>query len=193
MSKNYNSWECSRIRSTQDVDCKKNCCKCEVTHPKAMPVILAANAGEDVNLVDGNCPGKKCPDKEELASVAMDTSCLVNPLIKIDFTTNIIFKGADLGCDAVNTFIRVSFKLIKCCNGCSEKIGTWEYYRYFANATDLAIAKSLSDTFTFNYCTTDSCPGCCIYKVVAKVKACDDVYELTCKKNTISVIAQSQN
>jgi len=200
MSKDCNNWECSRTRAVDDVNCdrdccrcKKDCCRCEERHPEAKPVILAADTGEDVTLINGYCPDNNHHCKEEIASVAIDTTSLSDPIVKIDFSTNIIFKGTDINCPPiVNTFVRVKFKLVKCCNGCTEKIGTWEYYRYFADALDFAIARSLSDTFTFSYCINESCPGCCVYKVIAKVESCDDVDELSCKKNTISAIAQSQ-
>jgi len=184
---NRNSWERSRIRPiVTDTSCRDSCNYKEI-HPAAQPVILAANIGKNINF-----SGNNCRTKEELAAVTVDTTSLTNPLIKIDFTTNVKFKCEAFGCYVVNTFIQISFKLIKYCNGCSEKIGTWEYYQYFADAPDCALTRSLSDTFTFNYCTNDSSSECCVYKVIAEIKACNDASELSCNKNTISVIAQSQ-
>lgn len=133
----------------RDKEIKKDCgCvpKKEI-HPKQRGVITAC--GTQARNIDFGIEEIVLP--VEIARVTIDTSCLCNPLVVIDFcsivTLNFDVQAAD--------FI---ISLSKECEGISKHtIDTFEFRR---DDTDT------SDSFCFDFCDfNNSCTGCCSYIV----------------------------
>lgn len=100
-----------------------------------------------------------------VASVTVNTSCLCDPEIKLDFTLNIaIPEGV--------TSANIAFQVFKVCNGDSQRtpVGNqWSYVNRFSGRT--------TDLFTFFVCDSDVC-NCdmfesnrCTYTVDATLSA----------------------
>lgn len=94
-----------------------------------------------------------------VTTVSLDTSCLNNPKIKLQFNSNIIFTsgGAKSG-------VQMNLQLYRIC-GNNQKIpvgGAWTY-AHFATDKDEVNAS----TFNFDICECEeSCSqGCCLYQL----------------------------
>ena len=99
-----------------------------------------------------------------LATVPLDTSHLIDPTIKIDFSSLISYKT--IGVD--NYFLRLVFRLSKVCGGCPIPLGIWafEKVRHIDVVTqpDGAYLQQ-TESFCFSWCGCDDCPDCCRYIV----------------------------
>lgn len=89
-----------------------------------------------------------------LASLALDTSCLKNPCIKLEFASNLVTTGAATGTLSVQVFKQCNNQLTALPVGPSWTV---------------TLATTTSSTFSFFICDCDcSCfDDCCLYTVVA--------------------------
>lgn len=172
MSRTHNDWNCCK--------CQSDCGRCEERHPVAKPVILACSEGKYLNLDYSWCDYRK---KELLAFLEIDTTTLSKHMIKIDFSTNVIFESDD---DRKNT-AKIEFVLVKCCKGCEIELENWFYKREIDVDDDVETA----DSFCFTFNRLETCSGCCVYKVIVKSEAGHNVEELRLKNTYINAIAQS--
>ncbi|WP_432663717.1 DUF4489 domain-containing protein [Wukongibacter baidiensis] len=119
----------------------------EELHPKPRGVIAAC--GTQARNIDFGIEEIELP--VEIARVTIDTSCLCNPLVVIDFCS-IVTLNFDV---QAATFV---LSLSKECEGISKHtIDTFEFRR---DDTDT------SDSFCFDFCDfNNSCTGCCSYIV----------------------------
>ena len=105
-----------------------------------------------------------------IASVTIDSTCLCNPSIKIDFNALINYQALlTLGAAPVlGGPFTVTFQLSKTCNSGSKiTLGTWDYAFGV-----LALAVNITNSFSFSYCECNVCPGCCVYTVeIVRVSA----------------------
>ncbi|WP_027633148.1 DUF4489 domain-containing protein [Clostridium hydrogeniformans] len=98
-----------------------------------------------------------------IASVTIDSTCLCNPSIKIDFDALINYQALiTLGATPVlGSPFTVTFQLSKICgSGSKIALGTWD----FAFGI-LALAVNVTNSFSFSHCECNVCPGCCVYTV----------------------------
>lgn len=112
-----------------------------------------------------------------LASVNVDTSCFKNPIIKIQFssqvTTDIPLDSSVAAFD--RTEIILEYTLISKVDGNETGLGTWIYRREIppqyvipGSFGTLGII-STSDTFSFDKCICQQiCPGCITFFVAVK-------------------------
>ena len=105
------------------------------------------------------------------ASVVLDTTNLINPTVKLDFSSLISFKTSD-----ENYFLHLAFRLIKICGSCPIPLGTWTFEKSYSeyggmqNSESSSLAQSSesaqeTDPFCFSWCECDDCPSCCRYIV----------------------------
>jgi hypothetical protein len=110
-----------------------------------------------------------------LATVALDTRELIDPTVRIDFSSLVSFKTT---CD-YNYLLRLVFKLSKVCGGCPIPLGTWtfEECQYPGTAVDQADGGYVQETesFCFSWCSCDDCPGCCRYIVELVDQQCYNI------------------
>lgn len=114
------------------------------------------------------------------ASLALNTSSLCNPCVKLEFTSNIVaaaFTGS------------ISFQVFKQCDNQFTPVPVGPAFTY-ARLVDVFTA---SDTFTFYICDCDSCnKDCCSYTVVATVTSAATVGVLNINNASLNAVAASQ-
>ncbi|MGG7165019.1 DUF4489 domain-containing protein [Clostridium ihumii] len=97
-----------------------------------------------------------------IAKLEIDTTCLCNPKIKVNFNSIISYQGNLGGTNLrlLNPFT-ITFQLSKTCN-LGEKIPleSWTY----ANG-NISANTTLSNSFNFIYCDSSCDSGCCVYTV----------------------------
>ena len=112
------------------------------------------------------------------ASLALNTSSLCNPCVRLEFTSNIIatlFTGS------------ISFQIFKQCSNQLTPVPIGPAFTY-----ERLVAITESNTFTFYICDCDACnKDCCTYTVVATVNAVT-VGVFSINNATLSAVAASQ-
>ena len=66
----------------------------------------------------------------ELDRVRIDTTCLKKPIVKIEFSSLIVFEAEDEEGDEHEVEVDLLFKLNRICNGFEETIQTWLLKEY---------------------------------------------------------------
>lgn len=114
-----------------------------------------------------------------LASLTLDTSCMCDPNIRLDFTSNFVASVAFTGTLNIQVFKQCKGDLV------ARPIGpVWNYN---------LVALLQSTTFSFFVCDSDSCyDGCCTYTVVATV-ALLTVGTLSINNATLAATATCKN
>ena len=129
--------------------CEKECkicptiIKCGCPSSVTLPAILATDLLQSRTF--------------NVGTVTVDTSCLCNPVTKLEFSSNIV--------TAVALVITLNFQVFKLCRGQINPIPVgpaWTYSR--------AVGVIEANTFSFDVCDCNSCfDDCCTYTVVATV------------------------
>lgn len=141
---------------------QKNCVNCiKPGHPLPKPIIFEcgtgngftfATNGSDISITS---PCTACRPKT-VGIVTIDTTCLCQPKIKIDFASNVHFVRRD---HHESGTAQLEFELVRVCDeGQETSVCSWLY-----EITDER--DNFAETFTFIYCDCNSCPGCCRYFV----------------------------
>lgn len=166
-------------------DCEP--CKKEKKEKKCCPVVLKCNCGsygpailqipEETQFVLVNQP---------IASVTVDTSCLCNPTIKVDFcgTLTAIYEDFD-------ETVTYNFTLYRTCrgNGSRQALKSFSVSQLFAD-DDLPDSRGLC--FSYSECDNE-CFDCCTYTLeLTSVSATDDDESLNLSiTGTLCVLAVS--
>ena len=149
--------------------------------PPARPqVVLACGNGTGVVLPDHGEQQSQLFNPYVVASVSLDTTGLVRPTVKLDFSSIITYKESSYW----PSDLRLTFQLSKVCNGAKSSLGTWNFERFLkvkhgypsgdaqveqvkadGCSYGLSIKTELVDSFGFTFCECDACPGCCVYTV----------------------------
>ncbi|MGG7165026.1 DUF4489 domain-containing protein [Clostridium ihumii] len=173
---NYNCCKCSdKCSKDYDCGCKKDydnyeddykdhkCCNqgyCNPGHPLPTCSLFACGQGTGVAIP---IPSALNPtfNPIPLASVTIDTTCLCNPSVKIDFNSLINYQALISIAGTLTTPFTVTFQLSKTCNSGSKiALGTWDY-----SYGTVALATNITNSFNFTHCECNVCPGCCVYTV----------------------------
>jgi len=130
------------------------------------------DGGISRNGLDGGCGSTPAI----VASVGLDTSELINPTIKIDFSSLISFKT----CGDDNYLLRVVFKLSKVCGRSHVPLGTWTFEQIQHEENSVAQVDGCefvqeTDAFCFSWCESDDCPDCCRYMVEIVDQQCYNI------------------
>ena len=140
MSRGYND-NCGKERKKEEEKCP-TIVKCGC--PNSTPI---NKADEDTSFI--------------VASLTLDTSCICDPSIKLEFASNIVVTNNNgSGDDKVS----LNFRIFRECRHQKNKVpvgGTWSF---------LTDEEDISTTFSFFVCDSDFCDNdCCTYTVIATV------------------------
>jgi hypothetical protein len=132
-----------------------------------------------------------CPNV--LATVALDTSHIIDPTVKIDFSSLISFKT----CGDDNYFLRLVFKLSKICGGSPIPLGTWAFEQiHQENNGGGGVAQTYggefvqeTDSFCFSWCGCDDCPDCCRYIVEIVDQQCYNIEFVSVSNVSLTALA----
>ena len=133
---------------TEDKNIKSN-----QKHPKAKEVLLECGQGNGAIVFR-----EPTDPSSNIAHVNIDTTCLSRPKVLIDFSSTIKF---DFGAGD----LILQFELFRVCDD-GEKVlrGIWMFER-----TGVNIASLIDESFSFIFCDSLTCPGCCEYFVTVTV------------------------
>lgn len=110
-----------------------------------------------------------------LASLTVDTSCLKNACVKLDFSSNLVATVAFTG--------TVDFRIFKLCRGQFTPVPVGPTFTFSL------VALLTSQTFSFSTCDCDSCNDeCCTYTVVATVTSAVTVGTLAINNAALNAI-----
>ena len=152
-SKSYND------RYHDDFKCcnQAHCCP---GHPLATKSILACGQGSGFSIP---IPSALNPTFNPIpvASATIDTTCLCDPKVKIDFNSIINYRALISAVGTLGSPLTITFQLSKtCCDGSKISLGSWDY-----SYATVALATNITNSFGFSYCECNPCPGCCVYTV----------------------------
>jgi hypothetical protein len=112
-----------------------------------------------------------------LASLTLDTSCLCDPSIKLEFASNVVIPVAASGA--------VSIQIFKQCRGQVAPVPVGPAWTW---SELVAVAKA--STFSFFVCDSDSCfDDCCTYTAVATVTTVIAGGTISFNNNTLGAVA----
>jgi len=124
-----------------------------------------------------------------LDSVIVDTTCLNRPLVKIEFSSLVVFEAETGDGEEREIEVELLFELIRNCNGEKDCIQSWRYLKEFEVEND-ELEVEISEPFTVTFCDR-ACPGCCEYKMIVKGKDFEGEFEtLRVVKPDLSALAQ---
>ncbi len=105
------------------------------------------------------------------STLALDTSDLIDAVVKFDFSALISYRINDLA----NYFLRLVFKLKKVCEGSTITLGTWAFERSqnFPQPPPIPseASQNVSEPFSFSWCSCAGCAECCTYVVEVEQQA----------------------
>ena len=152
MSKKYNDI-CRREEEREDrrEDKCPTIIKCSCPNSTPIPAItLSEGITGDVEL--------------PLAALTLDTSCICDPVIKLDFSTNYVVPVG------VNILGSITLRVYKQCKNQANRVQVGTSWALSGGLAGIqAFEASIA---SFSVCDSDDCKeGCCTYTVVATVNA----------------------
>lgn len=130
-----------------------------------------------------------------LDRVSVDTSNLIKPTIKIDFTSLVVFAGEDEGTYEPEVEVDLLFRLERICNGTYSTIQSWRYLKEIDVEDDnerlsLELELEISESFAVSY-IDKNCPGCCEYRIVVEGRDFEGEFDyLRVIKPTLTALVQ---
>lgn len=113
------------------------------------------------------------------ASLTLNTSCICNPCVKIEVTSNLVAAVAFTG--------TLSFQVLKQCRNQFSPVPVGPAF------TSDFVALLSSSTFSFFVCDCDSCDhDCCTYTLAVTVTSAVTVGTLSINNATLGAIVSSQ-
>ncbi|OOM77827.1 DUF4489 domain-containing protein [Clostridium sp. BL-8] len=156
-----------------DEGCRKDPCQHEDCKKENCPTIIKCSQPGSVTIPAATVLGTAFP----LTSLTINTSCLKDPCIKLEFSSNLIATVAFTG--------TLNFQVFKQCRGqfTPVPIGPSSQFNLVALLT--------SQTFSFFVCDCGSCScdDCCTYTVTATVTSAVTVGTLSINNATLGAIA----
>lgn len=134
-------------RSDRSCRDEKNC---DSSRREAGKAILNCGCGSVGPLPILDLAGASIINPYSVASVTIDTRGLKNPTVLINFTALINVP--------IGVLPNITFRLVKCMNGCSQAIGGSYTYSDAFDALH-------SESFAFQFCDCEDCCGCATYSV----------------------------
>lgn len=201
----------------QEICCtkEKNYCL-GAKHPKPKEILLECGCNSQDAIFDIRYGYVKHHQEFVLDKVIIDTTCLCRPIVKIEFSSIIQFKGeANYGGGRVleegpigevvtenetevetvrsghkQFEIDLLFELVKVCKGVEETVQSWRYKKEYEIGSGVDFELESSEPFTVTCCDR-GCADCCQYKMIVKGKDFDGhFHELRVVKPNLSALAQ---
>ncbi|QUI24829.1 DUF4489 domain-containing protein [Vallitalea pronyensis] len=145
----------------------------------------------DILAVCGNCNGsvsfkrpEALPPSVGIAHVSVDTTCLINPKVLIEFACNISIISAE--------DVKLAFELFRVCRDgepLSRRI--WKY-----DKTGSQVPEQIEKIFNFTFCECKAPSSCCEYFVILTVNELSadlDTVDVTIDHARINAFAQSSS
>ncbi len=128
---------------------------CELKHPIPKEIIFECSPSSAIKTFS------RTGQSFTAACVALDTTCIFKPKVKIEFSSIVTLNVANT--DGID--VRLRFDLIKVCDNKEElSCGIWMYEKVLPGILSSAIELA-TDSFSFIFCDWGACPGCCQYYV----------------------------
>lgn len=129
-------------------DIKSSCIDCIEKYSKTKKVVL--ECGEGTGSRTFRMPRESA---FQLANVNIDTSCLCNPIVNIEFSSLVSFEGLGSG--------RLRYELFRVCDNREPvSLGIWT-----PDLIGISTFDETTNTFNFTFCDCKACSGCCEYFV----------------------------
>lgn len=175
-----------------DDDKDEECNHCFVApHPKPKKILLECGYNPQDAIFDVYNGCDKHDQTFVLDRIVVDTTCLLRPLIKIEFSSLVFFEAEGEGLCEQEIEAELLFELIRICNGHKEVLQSWKYKKEFEVKSE-RLELEISEPFTVTFCDR-GCPNCCEYLMVVKGKDFKgDFKALRVVKPNLSALAQGQ-
>ncbi|MBC2457664.1 DUF4489 domain-containing protein [Clostridium beijerinckii] len=137
------------------------------------PTVIKCSQAGSVTVPAATVLGTSFP----LTALTVNTECLKNPCVKLEFTSNLVAAVAFTG--------TINFQVFKQCRGQSTPIPVGPAYTFNL------VALLSSQTFSFFVCDCGDfcCDECCTYTVSATVTSAVTVGTLSINNATLGAIA----
>lgn len=170
MSRRYQD----QYRRDCEKDYRKDYEKEEREEREKCPTIIKCGCPGSTTIPAGTAAG---PTQFTLASLTLDTSCLCDPRIKLEFASNIIVPvGFTTGA--------INIQIFKQCRNQIAAVPVGPAWSF------IPAAAGSSGTFSFFICDSDSCfNDCCTYTAVATVAVAIGAAALSINNSTLGAIA----
>lgn len=167
-------------------------------HPKPQGILLECGTNPQDAIFD---PRQTEPETIVLDRVLVDTTCLLRPIVKIEFSSLVFFDVALETPQRQRSFkLVLTFELVRKCNGFEDILRTWTFRRVveFIRDEGKIIEDWKEETpFTVTFCDR-VCPDCCTYEmrvtstIINDPSSPPDFEAVRVTKPDISALAQGQ-
>ena len=156
----------------QDDDCYP-CNK--LSHQENKTILKCGTSGGAISIAPGTLSGTTF----NVSTLALDTSCLCDPCVKLEFASNLAYSSPTTIDSAV-----VNFQVFKICDNQRNPIPVGPQLAFSVPFTTILPPASPgfsgTSTFSFFVCDCDICPNeCCTYSVVATTATVDASVTIT--------------
>lgn len=154
-------------------DCRKERCHHEEREREHCPTIIKCSPAASVTIPPATVLGATFP----LTALTLDTECLECPIVKLEFTSNLVAAVAFTG--------TINFQIFKVCKCHNTPIPVGSAFTFNL------VALLSSQTFTFFVCDSNFCRDdeCCTYTVNATVTSPVTVGTLSINNASLGAIA----
>lgn len=160
-----------------------DCYPCnKLSHKENKTILKCGTPGGAISIV----PGME-GTTFNVSTLTLNTSCLCDPCVKLEFTSTLASSSADILSSTV-----VNFQVFKLCDNQRNPIPVGPQLVYSVPFPSPPAGFSGTSTFSFFVCDCDICPHeCCTYSVVATTATTDASVTITNPR--LSAIAVENN
>lgn len=94
-------------------------------------------------------------------------ACLTKPMVKIEFSSLVVFEAEDTEAEEFEVEVDLLFSLVRVSKGEREVVQTWRYLYNIATGGITELTVEMSQPFTVTYCDKP-CPGTCEYLMIVE-------------------------
>ena len=133
-----------------------------------------------------------------LDRVTVDTSCFCKPLVKLEFSSLIVFEAIAFELSVPRQKVdgeekievELLFELIRNCDCNEEIVQNWKFKKEIEVRSVDKLEVEISEPFTVTACDR-VCPDCCVYKMKVTLKETRGIFkDLRVIKPNLSALAQ---
>lgn len=163
-------------------------------HPKPKKIFLECGCNQQDAIFEIDDGRVEEHQTFVLSRVIVDTTCLFKPVVKIEFSSLVVFEAEDNHGNEHEIEVDLLFKLVRTCNnGVTEIVQSWRFKKEFEIEDNIdALEIEISEPFTVTFCDR-TCPDCCEYKMIVEGKDFEGEFDaLRVVKPDLSALAQGQ-